>query len=252
MTTIEGLNPDKVALLGDIHGNTKYLIKALKSARDLGVSVVVQLGDMGIYGDYINTLKGVMKNFPDLTLLFIDGNHEDFTTLYDYPVSDEDGVRWFSDNLAHIPRGRRWEWNDKSFVAVGGGISVDRHLRDPYVSWDPRERLSMTELDEITYWWPDQNDYILAHDAPSEAWIPGLQSHIFPDVAIADSNHYRETVMSYIGQRLTPRNWYHGHYHINYMDTVQWEDGSECFVRGLGCDGMPFSDSMEVIDINVN
>ena len=247
---LNDMNPGKIALLGDIHSNTRYLKRALSYAKENGVGTVVQLGDAGVYGNFLTTLSDMMTNeFPDMMFFFIDGNHEDFNILYDYPI-DENGVRWICDNVAHLPRGFSWKWSGKSFVAIGGAISVDRDRREPYISWDPRERLSAEDVLTVMASQYGMNaDYVLAHDAPAEAWIPGLPTGVFPEVALADANYHREHFVSFLGHYLTPSNWYHGHYHIDYTDVIEWKGGNKCFVRGLGCDGMPLIDSMVFVDL---
>ena len=90
---LNDMNPGKIALLGDIHSNTRYLKRALSYAKENGVDTVVQLGDAGVYGNFLTTLSDMMTNeFPEMMFFFIDGNHEDFNLLYDYPI-DENGVR---------------------------------------------------------------------------------------------------------------------------------------------------------------
>jgi hypothetical protein len=63
------------------------------------------------------------------TLYFVDGNHEDFTALYKFPIS-ADGLRWVRPNIVHLPRGYRTTLvSGRTLAALGGANSVDFALR---------------------------------------------------------------------------------------------------------------------------
>ncbi|MGY1653420.1 hypothetical protein [Geodermatophilus sp. SYSU D01119] len=84
----------RVLLAGDWHGNAVWAGKVLALAARHGVSTVLQLGDFGFSAQgegMLDVLSWTAEAF-DLTLLVVDGNHEDFPLLERFPVlADEPG-----------------------------------------------------------------------------------------------------------------------------------------------------------------
>lgn len=68
----------RVAILGDIHGDTEYLDYALTQAKSLGAEIMIQVGDFG-FGfseKFLQNLEAVL-NVHQLPLYAIRGNHDD-------------------------------------------------------------------------------------------------------------------------------------------------------------------------------
>ena len=146
-------NTRRVAVVGDLHGNYRYMRKALnyafghKSETDdlSNADVVVQVGDFGYWGNFVDQVEQLLtEQHPGKYVLFVDGNHEHHTRLDAQPV-DEDGVRRLTEHVWHLPRGLTWQWGDQICLAAGGAISVDRSFREPGYDWFPRERMSGEE-----------------------------------------------------------------------------------------------------------
>ena len=107
------------------------------------------------------------------TICFVDGNHENFPAIYEYPKEKWNGgyVHRIRKNIVHLMRGQVYTIEGKTFFTMGGGYSRDRMYRKPGVSWWPQEMPSNDEYREAT-----QNlrevgnrvDYILSHTAPKE------------------------------------------------------------------------------------
>lgn len=236
----------RVAVVGDLHGNTKYTRKVINYALgdDDGADVILQVGDFGAWDEkFPNAVQTFMEQFPDKHFLFLDGNHEHHRWLNSQPV-DNDGVRRLTRQVWHLPRGFRWKWGDNTCVAVGGALSVDANWREAGYDWFPEERLSPQEYMQVVS--PGRADVVFAHDAPGGYVIPGLPpAGTFPRNSIADAEHYRQVVMQGIGEALTPTRWWHGHYHVDYEECLFWESGIPCLVRGLNCDRNPFT---QVVD----
>lgn len=255
MTDLHGLNPEKIAFLGDVHADTAYLKKALKHCKQNGVQVVVQVGDMGIFGNYDRTLCNVMSEFPDMKLLFIDGNHEDFSIIDSWDT-DCDDVFWLDDDkqVGYLPRGVAWMWQGKTFAAMGGAVSVDRKWRTAWFDWFPQERAGFLDyknlLNNTAEWYLEdiRIDYMITHDAPMSANIPLPNSNNYPSNEIAESEIYRRDFMEPLLD-LRPRQWYHGHYHVNYTDSIPLGDGDDCTVVGLNMNRTPFDESVHIVDL---
>lgn len=249
-------NTRRVAVVGDLHGNYRYMRKALnyafghKSETDdlSNADVVVQVGDFGYWGNFVDQVEQLLtEQHPGKYVLFADGNHEHHTRLDAQPV-DEDGVRRLTEHVWHLPRGLTWQWGDQICLAAGGAISVDRSFREPGYDWFPRERMSGEEWLRCVQ--AGKVDIVFAHDAPGGYTIPDLPPpSTFPANAIADAEYYRNTTMDSIGQATQPERWFHGHYHVAYEDMIFWEDGSPCTVTGLNCDGNPLPRVVQFFDI---
>lgn len=100
-----------ILFVGDTHGSFAQVAYALLTAHSVGVDTVIQVGDFGYFehlDDGILFLDQIEQLPADLgsqmTLFFIDGNHECHPRLAQYPL-DRDGLRPVRPNLFHIPRG---------------------------------------------------------------------------------------------------------------------------------------------------
>ena len=76
-----------------------------------------------------------------VTILFIDGNHENFDALDAYEKKDWHGgkVHFIRPDIIHLLRGEIYDIEGYSVFTFGGAYSVDRELRTPGVSWWPQE-----------------------------------------------------------------------------------------------------------------
>ncbi len=111
---------------------------------------VIVLGDFGLFWrkrDKYNARN--MRQIQELpyTLLFLDGNHENFDWLEEFPVIEKFGgkVQWCGKNILHLMRGEIYTIDEKRFFVCGGATSMDQEFRRPHVSWWPQENLSIAE-----------------------------------------------------------------------------------------------------------
>ena len=118
-------------------------------------------------------------------MLFVDGNHENFDWLEEFPVDDCFGgqVQRCGENILHLMRGEIYTIEEKRFFVCGGATSTDQEFRKPHVSWWPMENVTNAEkehaLDNL-----DSNgsvDFILTHTCPDVA-----ARLMFPDSLIWD------------------------------------------------------------------
>lgn len=67
----------------------------------------------------------------------IDGNHENFDMLEDYPDDFWNGgrVHFISDNIFHLARGQVFEIDGLTFFTFDGGNSIDKGSRQIGLSW---------------------------------------------------------------------------------------------------------------------
>ena len=106
------------------------------------------------------------------TTLFVDGNHENFSLLNQYPVELWNGgkVHRVTDHVIHLMRGQLFTLDGCKIFTMGGGASGDVEFRTEGVSWWPEELPSDEEYEEArrnldAHGWAI--DYVLTHCAPT-------------------------------------------------------------------------------------
>ena len=134
------------------------------------------------------------------TVLFIDGNHENYDMLAEYSVSSWNGgkVQFISDSIIHLMRGQVYSIEGNTFFTFGGALSYDKDRRSPHESWWPQEIPTFEEYEEALENLSKVNntvDYVITHDCPTSwSYIVGdsskVQHHGF---LISDANNYLET-----------------------------------------------------------
>lgn len=219
--------PQKLLLVGDTHADTKWVTKIIRHAKSIGVDTIFQLGDFGFwpthYVRYLDTVQRVL-NDSDITMYWLDGNHEDHGLL-------KPGLAL--GRLQHVPRGHRWQWWGKTWMAVGGGVSVDRKMRTAGRDWFPEETLTREQLERCLA--PGAVNVILSHDCPDGVDIPGLTPDRFPEEDIRASEGHRELIGE-ICNTTIPSKLFHGHYHVNYT-----AHRGVTTIYGLDCNGSSMS-----------
>ena len=163
-----------VYVTGDIHGEIeRFQEKAVKRLKKRDTLIV--LGDFGFLW---NGEKAERKNLKWLTkrryqLLFIDGCHENFDMLKEYPVVEYKGgkARHLGGNLYYILRGSVLDIDGLKLLCFGGAESWDKEDREEGVNW---WRSELPTSDELEYCSSNLRsvqgnvDYILTHDAPQQ------------------------------------------------------------------------------------
>lgn len=158
--------------------------------------------------------KYVIKWYEDkpFTTLFVDGNHENFNALSEYPVTEWNGgkVHQISDSVYHLMRGQVFTIDGKTFFTMGGATSIDKYRREENVSWWEAEMPSREELEEGIANLEKYNfqvDYVITHCCGTS-----LISVLLPFGGESD------TLTSYFDHlelnfKLDFTHWYFGHYH---------------------------------------
>jgi hypothetical protein len=123
-------------------------------------------------------------------------------------------------------------------MAVGGAVSVDKHMRKAGVSWWPGEELTDGQVEYACRDDDTAVDVVFAHDCPVGVDIPGVGRDLkhgntngWPwDVLLEAERHRRK--LRRICDAVRPQLYFHGHYHVAYSEYL---DGT--MFAGLGCDG---------------
>ena len=183
------------------------------------------------------------KNF---TTLFVDGNHENFTRLYNYPEKKWHGgkVHKIRDSVLHLMRGEIFEIDNKRIFTFGGASSHD--IQDGILNLDEEEKIYNFRKRGAYFrirdysWWDlelptneemengNKNlekvnykvDYIISHCCPTSVQ------------AILGAGKYKKDCLTdylqQISEKCEFKKWYFGHYHdyrqVNSQYTLLYED----------------------------
>lgn len=223
-----------IYICGDTHGDID--IEKFETIRNkvTPADYIIICGDFGAYWSWSNDflgeeddpayyadekLKKFYSSFP-CTILWIDGNHENFELIDKLPIEHKFNgyVHKCWSNCYHLIRGQTYVIDGITIFAFGGAESLDRMSRIPYVSWWEREmpneaemQMGLANLEALG----GKVDIILSHDAPAW-WCEEYYNN--PIVNIL--NKY----FDHIYQTYEWGWWFFGHHHID-----------ECFSDNLLC-----------------
>lgn len=233
-----------VYLTGDCHADwTRLGMKEFAEQKGLSRDdFVIVCGDFGIWHKnqkeewWFDWFE--QKNF---TVLFVDGNHENFDRLYgdEFEVIDFHGgkAHKICENVYHLMRGYVFELCGKKFFAFGGASSHDIQdgILDPdiYESADEfskvyRQWYSENKMFRVNHysWWEQE----LPSDEEMERGRRNLDavgyevdyvvSHCLPQSISSMLGYYTSDKLTVyfddlLDNGLKFRRWYSGHYHVN-------------------------------------
>lgn len=182
--------------------------------------------------DWLNS-----KNF---TTLFVDGNHENFTRLYNYPIKEWHGgkVHKIRDSVLHLMRGEIFNIDNKKFFTFGGAKSHD--IKDGILNLEEEEKIYLYRKRGATFrirdysWWdlelPTKEemknginnlekvkykvDYIITHCCPTNIQtLIGGKSY---------KTDYLTEYLQEISEKCEFKKWYFVHYHNNRQINPQY------------------------------
>ena len=241
-------NPQgNVWITGDIHGDPmRFHEDSFYEQRDMTYkdktkNFVIICGDAALlwYFRGINQAEEDALDWLDglpFTVLFVDGNHENFNRLNELPVSNWHGgrVHKLRDSVIHLMRGEIFDIANHSFFTFGGasshdvqdGIldmnadiekikewskSKDKFFRIKNVNWWKEElpnenemKNGLVNLEKVDW----KVDYIITH-TPSTEMMPSFEYHMYYDIDIL-MNYLEE-----IRRKVNYKYWFCGHMHTN-------------------------------------
>ena len=238
-----GGSPRRVLVAGDWHGNQDWALSVIRRVPQLlageHARLVLQLGDFGIWpataGERYLASIGSALDSAGAQLWFVDGNHEDFWQLARMTAATlPDGRVAVRPNIFHLPRGHRWHWHGRRWLACGGGVSLDRAGRTEGRDWWPQEEI--TGQQEAAVSAGGAADVMVCHDCPSGV------AHDFPrppswwaPADLARNTAHRQRLQRIV-DRVRPSHLMHGHLHRAYQRTCDFGYGP-VQVTGLCADG---------------
>ena len=215
-----------IYITGDTHGEIdfdkikKYFKKVYCSEKEY----LIILGDAGIVWEKEN--KDILFKYYliGITIIFIDGNHENFDLLKTYPIVTFHNAKAHKvyDNIYHILRGEILELNGLSFLCVGGARSIDKYYRKEHISYWKDEDITIDDYNNAINNLAKYNnkvDYVLTHCAPTS-----ILQKMFPNFE-PDTN---TALLEKIKEQIFYSNWFFGHYHIDKII-----GNSRCFYNDI-------------------
>ena len=213
-----------IYVTGDTHAkqnNWKTEIHPVLSEND----IIIVAGDFGLgfWGNrYISEefFFDWLEN-QSYTVLFVDGNHENFDKLNSYSVEEWMGgkVHRIRKNIIHLMRGEIYSIEDITLFTFGGGFSLDSYRRAPGIDWWPDDEMPTGE----EYKNAENNlskaescvDFIITHTAPYESIYYlstngnlGIKKLVPEELPLTSFFDILQKNVSYT-------HWYFGHMHVN-------------------------------------
>ena len=201
-----------IYITGDTHGDIDY--KKLLTLKNKGLSYndyLIICGDAGIcwlpqsFQYHLN-----LYNDIGCTIIFIDGNHENFDMLNQCQLVEHLGalMHQIDEHIFHVLRGEIMTIENKTFLCVGGANSIDKMYRTPYVSWWPEEEITYYDIDNALNNLEKVNnkvDYVITHCCDTKTVLNafGFERDICTDQ------------LSFIDKVVDYKHWFFDHYHYD-------------------------------------
>ena len=214
-----------IYITGDTHGDIDYpkLLK-LKEKNLSYDDYLIICGDAGICWSIYDSRRFLsLYNDIGCTILFIDGNHENFDMLNGLPLVEYKGalMHQVDEHIFHILRGEILTLEGKTFFCLGGACSIDKMYRTPHISWWPEEEINKHDIDNAIANLEKVNnkvDYVLTHCVDTKTV---MKYFYFKRDVCTDQLMFIDKVVDY-------KHWFFGHYHfdrkINDKKTCLYQD----------------------------
>lgn len=208
-----------IFVTGDTHGMTDYRKLELFAQSNPALTkadYVIIAGDCGIVwsGDTLDARISAYEDLP-FSILFVDGNHENFDMLNEFDVENFCGgsVHRISEHIFHLMRGQVFELNGVRLFAFGGAESTDKIYRQEGVSWWKQEIPSAAEIEEglrSLAACGNKVDCIITHSCDRRALY-------YPPLLKWGGNRVSaENMLLSVFEDVAQYNhWYFGHYHLD-------------------------------------
>ena len=212
-----------IYVTGDTHGYTDfYKLRMFANAhpwltRD---DYVIVAGDFGgVFDPFTLDEDLVLYERLPFTVLFVDGNHENFDLLERlFPVIEWKGgkAQKVRENIYHLMRGQVYEIQGKTIFTFGGGTSVDRARRVEGLSWWSQELPTYEQQEEgikNLARYGNKVDYVITHSIDERAlYYPVLRNVLSTAKAKV---YFDNQILNWFEDNVDYGHWYFGHYHVD-------------------------------------
>ena len=233
-----------IYLTGDCHGRYNRFAKERFPERE-GLckdDFVIVLGDMGLIWSTDPedmTEKANIQYLDSLpfTVLFIDGNHENFDRLNAMPIDKWHGgkVHRIGESIYHLMRGQVFELEGHKFFTFGGAQShdIDGGILDPADPDFEKKHYTLYHYSKKPFrilhesWWPEE---LPSQEEMQEGWdnlvkhnfkVRGILTHCTSSScqAVLSAGMFKPDILTdyleQVKQRVLFKRWYFGHYHLD-------------------------------------
>ena len=241
-----------IYITGDTHSDfsrfkeNKFPIQT-EMTKDDYVIICGDFGGVWTFEEESSREKEILDwlNNKNFTTLFVDGNHENFNRLYNYPVEEWHGgkIHKIRDSVLHLMRGEVFDIDNKKIFVFDGASSHD--IQDIILDLDEEEKIYQMRKRGAYFrirdfsWWdlelPTEEeiqngikklekanykvDYIISHCCPTN-----IQTFINPSFKKDILTDYLQE----ISEKCEFKKWYFGHYHeyrqVNTQYVLLYED----------------------------
>lgn len=164
-----------VYITGDLHGDlSRFSAPAMRKIRK-GDTLIV-CGDFGFIWSGGRKEQKILKKLGSLpyTVLFLDGRHENYELLAQYPITEWQGGRAqvIEGNLIHLMRGEIYTIEDESYFVFGGGETEEPEMRTAANTWWEEEMPTEEEMARGLQHLAQRDNrvtYILTHEPSGKA-----------------------------------------------------------------------------------
>lgn len=190
------MNPNKIMVCGDVHGNWPVLNKLINTKQP---STILACGDFGYWPRDKNPAYSLSNVKPQNTKIhWCDGNHEDHEALQ-ARTTDE-----VAPGIFYQPRGSVLTLPDgRTVMFFGGADSYDKDSRTVGFDWFREELPSNADVDRAMAYNGKQIDIVISHTCPDVFVLP-VDIHM---------NDPTRTALSMVYEKFKPKMWYFGHWH---------------------------------------
>ena len=220
---------NRIFICADTHGLMDIKkVKRLAETKqvDYGDYIII-CGDVGI-GWNEEITKDLIEFYESLgtNILFIDGNHENFNTLKQFPMENWNGgcSHRISEHIRFLVRSQVFTILGKTFLTLGGADSHDKSNRKIGESWWKEERISPVDIKITLVNLTEYNnkvDYILTH-TPNQIFADKLFEKFtqcgeeFPRFLQPKFNcNDSGKMLDEIANKVQFKKWFCGHWHID-------------------------------------
>ena len=226
-----------IFITGDCHGDyRRFNTAAFPEQKEMTKEdYVIICGDFGFW----DTSKQQENNMDWLeekpfTTLWVDGNHENFDLLSEYPVDWWNGgkVQFVRPSIIHLMRGQIFDIGGESFFTFGGARSHDidggiLEVDDPQLKQKQKRLNNQGVFYRINHvsWWkeemPSQEEMTEGIDNLKQSGykVDNVITHCCPtwlEAAFSMGMYSGDTLTDYfntVSENVNYKHWFFGHYH---------------------------------------
>ncbi len=208
-----------IYITGDTHGEMCRFDSSQVKKLKKGDTLIV-CGDFGFIWDGGEKEQKILKKLGNkkYNILFVDGTHENFDLLSQYPVTEWNGgqVQNISGNLYHLMRGQVFTIENKKIFAFGGGESSEKQLRIQAGKWWEHEMPTMDEMRagvNNLHVVDMKVDYIITHEPAPRV--------MYQSTNAKESTNQLEAFFEQLVRQVEFTKWYFGAIHVDRKITAK-------------------------------